>query len=199
MERPIVLLLLYLWGRCRSSRKAYVERHQTALPVYDRRQRWRHLVEPRAIKPETLKSILGTAFPSGTICGGLGLYTSSYINSYTDYNVYSQALTSATGLITYNYTSRTWANESLSPLTETYIYGKVQCLPSYGTNGVAIFIDGTTGVADSAPVMSLTNLTIYDPVSKEWYWQATSEDIPPGRSRHCAVSVQSPTGNTTEM
>jgi len=146
---------------------------------------------------------LGAGYAASTSCAGLGLFIGSYVNSATQYNWAGTSPSS--GLITYNSTSRTWANESSDPFETYYSYGELVCLPSYGTHGLLTFLGGASGDFVSpaystnvmgANLLDFVNMTFYDPVSKSWYWQTATGDIPPARIMFCAVVAQSSTGTT---
>ncbi|KAH8898063.1 hypothetical protein GQ53DRAFT_678017 [Thozetella sp. PMI_491] len=157
--------------------------------------------KPQPSNPQELDKMKGTAYPASTSCGGLGLYTGSYSNPYTPTKSSNQV--PVPGLITYNSSSRAWANESLDPFQHTHVYGEMVCLPSFGTNGLALFLGGAAGGATSASnfdtalsSLPFTNLTFYDPVAKSWYWQAAAGDFPQARTQFCSAAVQSPNGTT---
>jgi hypothetical protein len=160
---------------------------------------------PEPSNPAVFQTILGTGYAASTSCAGLGLFIGSYVNSATQYNW--TGTSSSSGLITYNSTSRTWANESSDPFETYYNYGELVCLPSYGTHGLLTFLGGASGDYVSTVystnlmgtnLLDFVNMTFYDPISKSWYWQTATGDIPPARIMFCAVVAQSSTG-TTEM
>lgn len=114
------------------------------------------------------------------------------------------------GLLTYNMTSHAWANESATPFTDhgTSIGAEAVCLPAFGPRGLVLFLGGLTSVGDNwfdslftlsqSPGIAFDNLTMYDPFSRQWYWQTTTGSRPTPRHEFCAIGVQGPQ-NTYEM
>ncbi|KAH8882211.1 hypothetical protein GQ53DRAFT_847810 [Thozetella sp. PMI_491] len=149
--------------------------------------------------PDILNQIKGTGAAAAADCAGVGLYTGSYVNDDTQPKS-PTGWSTITGMITYNSSSRAWTNESTDPFVHAPLYPEMVCLPSYGTNGLVMFLGGATSIASDrldAPafsLMSFSNLTFYDPLNKKWYWQAATGDVPEGRIQFCAVSVQSSNG-----
>lgn len=114
------------------------------------------------------------------------------------------------GLLTYNMSSHTWSNESAAPFTThgTSVGAEAVCLPDFGPRGLILFLGGITSVGDNlleslfalfrSPGVAFDNLTVYDPFTREWYWQTTTGNRPTPRHEFCAVGVQGPQ-NTYEM
>jgi hypothetical protein len=114
------------------------------------------------------------------------------------------------GLLTYNMSSYTWSNESATPFTTygTSVGAEAVCLPDFGPGGLLLFLGGITSVDDNwldpvsalskSPGVAFDNLTVYDPFTREWYWQTTTGNRPTPRHEFCAVGVQGPQ-NTYEM
>ena len=112
------------------------------------------------------------------------------------------------GLMSYNFTTRVWANTSAVPLTPTgaTIGSSINVVPGWGAGeGILAFIGGVAMAIGSqycfpyaTSYLSLGNVTLYDPVGRAWYWQATSGDVPTFRENHCSVGVAGPNG-TYEM
>jgi hypothetical protein len=114
------------------------------------------------------------------------------------------------GLLTYNMSSHTWSNESAAPFTThgTSVGAEAVCLPDFGPRGLLLFLGGITSVNNNwldpvsalskSPGVAFDNLTVYDPFTREWYWQTTTGNRPTPRHEFCAVGVQGPQ-NTYEM
>lgn len=114
------------------------------------------------------------------------------------------------GLLTYNMTTRSWANESSAAFTNhgTSMGAEAVCLPPFGPQGLILFLGGVTSVGDDwldavtpaaqSPGIPFDNLTLYDPFANQWYWQTTTGSRPTPRHEFCAIGVQGPE-NTYEM
>jgi hypothetical protein len=80
------------------------------------------------------------------------------------------------------------------------------CLPDFGRSGLVLFLGGITSVGGLDPFSALSqnpgvafdNITVYDPFTKEWYWQTTTGNRPTPRHEFCAVGVEG-SENTFEM
>jgi hypothetical protein len=147
-------------------------------------------------------SSLGMAGAATTACGGLGLMAGSYASALTTYPYSAPYETSPGGLITFNATDAMWRNESILPLGPNFVSGEMVCLQAYGEDGLAMFLGGYS-VAEldldtgRRQYFDMSNVTLYDPVSKVWYSQRTTGETPPSRARFCAVAVSG--ANSTEM
>ena len=114
------------------------------------------------------------------------------------------------GLVTYNMTSQTWVNESATPFTAygTSVGAESLCLPDFGPSGLVMFLGGVTSAAsnpyDSFSALSQSagvafdNITLFDPFSRQWYWQTTTGSRPTPRHEFCASGIAGPQG-TYEM
>jgi hypothetical protein len=114
------------------------------------------------------------------------------------------------GLLTYNMSSNIWSNESATSFTTlgTSVGAEAVCLPDFGPSGLVLFLGGVTSVVNNwfdpldalfhSPGVAFDNLTVYDPFTREWYWQTTTGNRPTPRHEFCAVGVRGPQ-NTYEM
>jgi hypothetical protein len=116
-----------------------------------------------------------------------------------------QASTLVPGLLTYNLTTREFNNETAQPFTihGTDAAGDSMCLSNFGQNGLVLFLGGFTNNdldwwtfnEDGPGLVSFDNITLYDPITKEWYSQTTTGNRPAGREGFCASGIQSPDGS----
>jgi hypothetical protein len=131
-------------------------------------------------------------------CNGVGFLLGGVATPASDARV--SGTVPLPGLLTYDMKSSTWANVSATSPYATAQSGQAECLP-FGPNGLIMFLGGAySSVADDnalAPV-PFNNLTFYDPVTNEWFWQLTGGDVPDGRSSFCSVGLTGPNG-TFEM
>ena len=112
-----------------------------------------------------------------------------------------------TGLLSYNSTSNIWSNDSTVPaITLCGLMGNQMLFASgFGPEGVLITLGGQftgpgnwTNMGDN--FIPFSNISVYDIVSKAWFWQSASgyagpTDIPPSRAFFCAAGVQSTQGS----
>jgi hypothetical protein len=162
-------------------------------------------IAPPSNTSDTFYSLQGMGSPAATSCAELGLFSGSYANRNTTSRngTYTNPVA---GLITYDATTQTWANDSTSPFSPYFLFGEMACLAFNQGNGIVVFLGGfsvpqyldleyeTPGKLQS---LSLSNMTFYDPASKSWFWQTTTGGPPAGRGYFCAIAVQSTT--STEM
>ncbi|KAI0975624.1 hypothetical protein F4678DRAFT_483876 [Xylaria arbuscula] len=140
---------------------------------------------------------------SWTTCGGYGLALGGFGWAWTDF-AFSDWNTQdgflpLPGLLSYEISSRTWANESANGFNGlgTSHFGEAACLPSSGTNGTGIFLPlggQTSGLTTFSrygdPLNNFNNLSFFDIATQTWHWQTTTGVIPPGRVDSCVVGVQ---------
>ncbi|KAH8663296.1 hypothetical protein BGZ61DRAFT_321567, partial [Ilyonectria robusta] len=158
-----------------------------------------------AANDDFFSDIYSGASGAGTVCDDMGVYVGGYGSGASDARFSETVFPDRMplpGVLTYNMTDRTWANESTVPLNPpygTWISGEALCVPGFTTNSLVFVIGGqTTPRASAARVdadfTDFANITFYDPVQNQWYWQEASGDVPRGRELFCAVGVE---GNGT--
>ena len=78
------------------------------------------------------------------------------------------------------------------------IKGTAQYVPSFGPQGLYVFMGGsvTTGHADL--MISFESVSVFDPVTQEWWNQTTTGSAPTGREEYCLAGINS-TNGTYEM
>lgn len=134
----------------------------------------------------------------------MGFYLGGYGTSATDASAFSgtDQLFVPTWL-KYNMTSQIWNNDSTSLPEDIfpqkcYRSGVGVCLPSYGKNGVVMFLGGSSMDGTTSTYFDFTNLTFYDIDADKWYGQQVPLDqgqpTPPVRELSCAVAVAGPNG-----
>lgn len=116
-------------------------------------------------------------------------------DSDRDVSVQMQAVE---GMITFDLESKTFSNESTPDVSPhgNMIGSTVEYVPSFGENGLVMIFGGfgyTLDVGSRPPehTRRFDNITMFDPKTREWYWQMSTGDIPPPRLDHCSVGVKS--------
>ncbi|KAL1881907.1 hypothetical protein Daus18300_000961 [Diaporthe australafricana] len=84
-------------------------------------------------------------------------------------------------------TSSVWTNTSV---TSTLVNARAEYAP-FGPNGLILLLGGTSGDSPSG-LVDFTNITFYDPVTKQFFSQQATGTIPTGRQRFCSVGVTGP-------
>ena len=99
----------------------------------------------------------------------------------------------------------TFANDSAADVsTFGALFGRtLQFMPRFGPNSVVLVLGGSTydlnaGDQPQGVGRDFRNLTFFDPVTSQWYWQSTTGKAPTPRQEHCSVGVESHDG-TYEM
>lgn len=141
---------------------------------------------------------------SGAIGGfGLGGYESG--NSGLE-NVHLTSPVPSPGLQFYNFTTKSWYNNSGEGYTTngTSVYAGAIYLPAWGAAGlVAIFGGQTTtnrtDFVDGANYLPMSNISLFDVSSESWYYQEASGDIPSQRDRFCVVGASGGDKTTFEI
>jgi len=116
-------------------------------------------------------------------------------------------------MVSYNITLGAFSSDSATAFTQsgTWIGGSVEFVPGFGVDGILVLLGGVTtaseqpfrslGDLEGEDYIKLKNITIYDPSSKEWYWQETAGPVPRDRTHACTVGVSTGSGDnrTHEM
>ncbi|KAG4273344.1 kelch repeat protein [Fusarium proliferatum] len=149
-------------------------------------------------------SLYRTVRGAYTSCHGVGYHLGGYGERRTDerFTDGSYVERPLDGLLTYNMTTQRWANESTKALDYATWSGRATCIPSIGSSGLLIFMGGAKvkmpAFRNASEPVSFANITIFDPSSKEWYYQQTSGISPDPRVDFCSVGVQGP-NNTYDI
>lgn len=139
-----------------------------------------------------------------TSCNGVGYHLDGFSRPPIDSRIEAAQGENflISGLLTYDMETAIWTNESSNALDYVSWGGSATCLPDIGSKGLILFLGGTksteSGTEGNQTPVSFANVTMYDPETKEWYWQITSGNPPDGRVDYCTVGVQGPNG-TFEM
>ena len=137
---------------------------------------------------------------SSTVCNRVGYYFNGIADSSNDSNQTSH-FNYFPGLVTYDMDSSQWTNESSDALGYTSYGGKAVCVPQLSKKGLLLFLGGvrhTPSGENTKTYWPLNNITLYNPATKEWYWQNTSGTAPTAREGFCSIGVQGP-NQTFEM
>ena len=97
------------------------------------------------------------------------------------------------GIVSYNMTSGVWSNDSApTNVTNTFLAS----VTNFGPSGLLI----SAGHAEYSPTgpISITNVTIYEPLGRTWHTQSTNGNAPAVRDSACAVGLSGDNG-TYEM
>ncbi|PKS07718.1 hypothetical protein jhhlp_006326 [Lomentospora prolificans] len=103
------------------------------------------------------------------------------------------------GMVSFNMTTRTFQNDSTPDVSPfgTITAGKIQYIPRFGPHGlIAVFGGSTSSLVpgSSTSYRDFRNLTFFDPVSRDWYWQTTTGTMPTPRENLCVFGAESTDG-----
>lgn len=108
------------------------------------------------------------------------------------------------GIVSYDWSSDTWANNTAQLESYTVMNAASQMIPDLGSKGLFMSWGGshimgwnipeTSIQLDQSPV-TMNKIAIYDPDSNTWYSQPTTGVIPPSRIGACSVLAKSTTGS----
>ncbi|KAF5254883.1 hypothetical protein FANTH_379 [Fusarium anthophilum] len=195
--------MIYSWGGQGSYKNtsAAGDHHLYAFEADDGKGRWSiHDPDDDTLFSSLYRSVRGAY----TTCHGVGYHLGGYGERRTDerFTDGSYVERPLDGLLTYNITTQKWTNESTKALDYVTWSGRATCIPSISSSGLLIFMGGakvkTPSFRNESEPVSFTNITIYDPSSKEWYYQQTSGVSPDPRVDFCSVGVQG-RNNTYEI
>ncbi|KAK4125179.1 hypothetical protein N657DRAFT_570082 [Parathielavia appendiculata] len=106
------------------------------------------------------------------------------------------------GMVAFNMKTKTWQNgtTAFSPF-DTLLGGSAEYIP-FGPNGLVVVLGGTAHRVDSDKTDEATarhfdfqNLTLFDPQTKQKYWQLATGSIPPSpRIAFCTAGFQNAEG-----
>ncbi|KAJ3955659.1 hypothetical protein N0V92_007807 [Colletotrichum tropicale] len=108
------------------------------------------------------------------------------------------------GVISYNMTTKVWSNDTtpdFSAFSEygTIVGGGAVYIPTFGRNGIIVVMGGLTFTLEPSQKtshgwMDFSNLTFYDPITKNWYWQKATGTPPTARRGFCYVGAEGKNG-----
>ncbi|KAF7556290.1 hypothetical protein G7Z17_g1488 [Cylindrodendrum hubeiense] len=143
-------------------------------------------------------SIYQTVQGAAAYCGDLGFYLGGFGSNGSDPKIdisVNDVALPIPGLLTYNMSSRAWSNESAVPMNSpdgTFAKGEAICFDKFGPNRLLMVFGGDSPSRTSADDFKLngfSNVTFYDPISKQWHWQSTRGEMPDEREYFCAVGA----------
>ncbi len=112
------------------------------------------------------------------------------------------------GLVHYNMTSATFSNLSATAYhgTGSAQRGRMLHVPTYGSSaqGLYVMLSGDSvrldggGYTPGSGLLSFANITLFDPATRQWYWQTARGEVPRARLEFCAAGARSSNG-TYEM
>ncbi|KAF4502602.1 kelch repeat [Fusarium agapanthi] len=195
--------MIYSWGGQGSYKNTSSagDHHLYAFEADDGKGSWSiHDPDDDTLFSSLYRSVRGAY----TTCHGVGYHLGGYGERRTD-----ERFTDGTyverpldGLLTYNMATQKWTNESTKALEYATWSGRATCIPSIGSSGLLVFMGGAKvkmpAFRNVSEPVSFTNITLYDPSSKEWYYQQTSGVSPDPRVDFCSVGVQGP-NNTYDI
>lgn len=124
----------------------------------------------------------------------LGGYSSPYSSPATQSH---RDFIPTPGLVSYDFGNGVWANstagvDSVSP-SGNFEFGGMEFVSTFGPNGLVVIWGGETSgdviYTLGAEMRPMDTVTLYDPVTRDWYTQQTSGTAPSPRSRFCSMHV----------
>lgn len=136
--------------------------------------------------PSAFYSLGGTLVPDR-----IGL-----INRYPD--------TSIQGLLSHNFLTGDWTNTSSIGFAKSgfSVLGEASFVPNFGEEGLLVFLGGESPLNVSyhyqgaSALVDMGTVPLYDIHTGTWHHQATTGDVPAGRTGLC-VAGASPVGNSS--
>ncbi|KAH7063193.1 hypothetical protein B0J12DRAFT_557101, partial [Macrophomina phaseolina] len=123
-------------------------------------------------------------------------YAGGFHSSATDPAVDTSTEIPVPGIVSYNFTSGAWANESAAGFTQfgTQMWGKAAAVPFRGGDGLIVFMGGESGsqgsISNANGQLDLDTIAVYDPSNSTWYSQVATGDVPSTRDGFCLVGAQ---------
>ncbi|KAK4160600.1 kelch repeat-containing protein [Cladorrhinum sp. PSN259] len=151
--------------------------------------------------PNMLKSLRPTEMGAPVQVNNTAFLIGGQWNNLTDKRVPTGPSRSVPGLMTWDFQTRKIQNSTspdFSPFgSETRIGGSALYVPSFGPNGIVFVMGGHSPPVDRAyniydtKALSLSNLTFFDPVTREPFTQTTTGDAPKfPRRAFCTVGFE---------
>lgn len=154
---------------------------------------------------EPPSDIRRAAFGGFTECGGKGYFVGGYGGPYTDGPAFDGPRIAVPGLISYDFATGSFKNESTEGLTESGAFqkGSAVCVELPGRKPKLFVVGGAepklTDVTDSdVSLQSFDNAYFYDLGTEKWYRQETQGSRPASRQGTCVVGASGSNG-TYEM
>ena len=106
------------------------------------------------------------------------------------------------GIVTYDFNSGVWSNTTNtgnSRTNEVFLWGGMESVP-FGPHGLVVMFGGESSepqkYTPGAHQRSMSNITLFDPVTKLWYEQTATgagNRMPSSRIQFCTTGVMDPT------
>jgi hypothetical protein len=110
------------------------------------------------------------------------------------------------GLVTYDFSSRSWINSSQPSAWESSgisghsLLGEGYYVPTFGASGVLLFLGGFQNEdGPDVAVVDMESVVIYDIGSDSWYQQKVSGDSPGGRAAFCLTGASAADKSSFEV
>ncbi|KAH0565964.1 hypothetical protein GP486_000632 [Trichoglossum hirsutum] len=111
------------------------------------------------------------------------------------------------GLTVFDFQQKDWKNESSTGYSsEGYgVFGESTFVPLFGKSGLLLVLGGdsppnqTFFYEQGAALVDMSNITVYDIYTHQWYHQTATGDIPQGRSEFCMVGAQGLDNSSYEL
>ncbi|KAF4815689.1 Kelch repeat-containing protein [Colletotrichum siamense] len=133
--------------------------------------------------------------------GDTAFWFGGIASGWTNSNPASQPVP---GIISYNMTTKVWSNDTTPNFSAFSAYGTIVgggavYIPTFGSNGLIVVMGGVTFTLDPSQKtpngwMDFSNLTFYDPITKNWYWQKATGTPPTARRGFCYVGAEGKNG-----
>lgn len=163
---------------------------------------WQPLDQSSSVFGSIIRPIQGSV-ASGAI-GGFNL--GGYGTRYSSQKFESARWLPLPGLQFYNFTSHEWFNNSATGYTldGTSTWSGTAYVPTWGTAGLLVAFGGQTSPnisqwLDGEAYLSMSNISIFDPLIQIWYHQEATGDIPAQRDRFCVVGINGGENSTYGM
>ncbi|KAI1334825.1 hypothetical protein F5Y15DRAFT_264612 [Xylariaceae sp. FL0016] len=158
---------------------------------------WSQVTQRDYIDFSRLVRPVGAAFAT---VGDVGYAFGGTVTAKSDNAVPADSLGYAIqGVVSYNFQTGEWNNASSASYGGygTSLNANAQVIP-YGPNNLILFLGGaespTVATNETIVQTSWNMVTLFDPVTQQWYTQGTSGTKPPTMESACTVGVQGPNG-----
>ena len=112
------------------------------------------------------------------------------------------------GVVSFDFANNAWANSSSTSTPSQsgyFVQSQAVFVPNFGSGGLIAVLGGDTPSNQTyqyeagAALSEFSTITLYDPVSSNWYYQTATGSIPPPRSEFCVVGVPSLDNSSYEL
>ncbi|KAH7061333.1 hypothetical protein B0J12DRAFT_290870 [Macrophomina phaseolina] len=131
------------------------------------------------------------------VVDGVGYYVGGYATGSTDdINFEGSDMVPVPGVVSYNFSSGAWSNDSSSGWSQygTGMRGQAAAVPFGNDGGLLVLLGGESGTRESVSnqrgYMDFSSVTIYDTANGSWYSQTTTGEAPSTRDEFCMAAAQ---------